>query len=109
MAGKSPTDKAASALGFGAAAMLLCCGSHLLVVGVLGGLAVGTVLGVAAGVVALLVLVAAAVVVHRRRRAACVVPPARASLPSASLTSGETPAAAPASRESHPRETSHVA
>ena len=109
MAGKSPTDKAAGAVGFGAAAMLLCCGSHLLIVGVLGGLAVGTVLGVAAGVLSLLVLVAAAVVLHRRRRAACMVPPARASVPSASLESGEAPAAAPASPESHAKETSHVA
>ncbi len=108
MAIKSPTDKAAGALGFGAAAMLLCCGSHLLIVGVLGGLAVGTVLGVAAGVVALLALIAATVVLHRRRRAACAVPPARASVPSASLTSGETRAVAPVSPASLPKETSHV-
>ena len=109
MADKSPTDKVAGALGFGAAAMLLCCGSHLLIVAVLGGLAVGTVLGVAAGVLALLALVTAMVVFRRRRRAACGLPAARPSTTPASSASRDTPAGATDSTDLRPKKTSHVA
>lgn len=60
------------ALGVAAVAVLCCAGLPLLV-GVLGGLALGTVLGVGAGVVALVLLVTAVFVTRGRRAAACRV------------------------------------
>lgn len=70
MARRDRTDKGAGALGFGAAAMLVCCGAHLLVLGALGGLALGTVVGVGGGVAAF-VAVFVVLIVRRRRRVAC--------------------------------------
>jgi len=52
------------------------CGGHLLVLGVLGGVALGGVLGIGAGASTAMLLVAGIVVLLRRRNeAACVVPP----------------------------------
>lgn len=58
----------------GALAMVVvCCGGHLLVLGVLGGVALGSVLGIGAGALAAMLLVVG-IVVLRRRRAACAAP-----------------------------------
>ena len=80
MSGKSPLDKGAGAIGVGAIAMLACCGTHLLAIGVLGGIAAGTFFGVAVGAVAFFALVAA-IVLRQRRRAACTPRSAAASPP----------------------------
>lgn len=61
-----------AALGVGAFAVACCAGAPLLV-GVLGGVALGSVLGIAAGVVAVIGLTAL-VVVRTRRRRACAAP-----------------------------------
>ncbi len=55
------------------AMLVVCCGGHALVLAALGGLALGSVLGIGAGVLAAVLLVAG-VVVMRRRRAACTLP-----------------------------------
>lgn len=55
------------------AMLVVCCGGHALVLGALGGLALGSVLGIGAGVLAAVLLVAG-IVVMRRRRAACALP-----------------------------------
>lgn len=47
--------------------MVVCCGGHLLVLAALGGLAVGTVVGVLGGVLAATLLIAVVVVMCRRR------------------------------------------
>lgn len=47
--------------------MVVCCGGHLLVLAALGGLAVGTVVGVLGGVLAATLLIAVVVVMRRRR------------------------------------------
>ncbi len=60
-----------AALGVGAFAVVCCAGLPLLA-GVLGGVALGSVLGVGAGVVAV-VIVIALVVVRVRRQRACAV------------------------------------
>lgn len=66
---RSPTDGAARSLGLGGTVIAVCCGTHLLLAGVLGGVAFGTVAGVGAGLAVLVALLAAVVV--RRRRSAC--------------------------------------
>ena len=54
------------------ALVAVCCGAHLLLLGALGGLAVGSMPGVGAGALAaVLVVVAAVVSVRRRRASAC--------------------------------------
>lgn len=64
----------AGLLSGGALAMVVvCCGGHLLVLGVLGSVALGSVLGIGAGVLAAM-LVVVGIVVVRRRRAACAAP-----------------------------------
>lgn len=66
----------------GAVAMVvICCGGHVLVLGLLGGVALGSVLGIGAGALAAVLLVAGILVLRRRRKeAACAVSPvARAS------------------------------
>lgn len=66
----------------GAVAMVVvCCGVHALLLGVLGGVALGSMLGIAVGIVAAVLLAVGIVVVRRRRKnAACAVPgAARAS------------------------------
>lgn len=66
----------------GAVAMVvICCGGHVLVLGLLGGVALGSVLGIGAGALAAVLVVAGLLVLRRRRReAACAVSPvARAS------------------------------
>ncbi len=80
MSGKSPLDKGAGAMGVGAIAMLACCGTHLLAIGAVGGIAAGTFFGVAVGAVAFFALVAA-VVVRQRRRIACAPRSAASSPP----------------------------
>lgn len=67
---RTPIGGGLVAVGVAALAVVCCAGLPLLV-GVLGGLALGTVLGVGAGVVALVVLVTAVFVTRRRRAAAC--------------------------------------
>jgi len=58
----------------GATALVaICCGGHLLVLGALGGLAVGGALGIGAGVLAVVLVVGGVVAVRRRRAAACRV------------------------------------
>jgi len=61
-----------AAVGMAALAVVCCAGGPLLA-GVLGGIALGTVLAVGAGVVAILVLVTGVVVMRRRRAVACRV------------------------------------
>jgi hypothetical protein len=63
-----------AALGVGVLAVV-CCAAAPLLVGVLGGIALGSLLGVAAGVVAVIGLTAL-VVVRTRRRRACAAPTA---------------------------------
>ena len=84
MSGKSPLDKGAGVMGVGAIAMLVCCGTHLLAIGALGGIAAGTFFGVAVGAVAFLALVAV-LVVRQRRRAACAPRSASSSPPFTAL------------------------
>jgi hypothetical protein len=67
---RTPIGGGLIALGVAALAVLCCAGLPLLV-GVLGGLALGAVLGVGSGVVALVVLVTAVLVTRHRRAAAC--------------------------------------
>ena len=69
---RTPIGGGVVALGVAALAVLCCAGLPLLV-GVLGGLALGTVLGLGAGVVALVVLVTAGLGTRNRRAAACRV------------------------------------
>ena len=59
-----------AALGVGGLVMAVCCGGHLLVLAALGGLAVGTVVGVLGGVLAATLLIAVVVVMRRRRATA---------------------------------------
>ena len=63
----------------GATALVaLCCGGHALVLGAFGSVALGSVLGLGAGVLAAAVLLAAALVVIRRRwTASCPTDPGR--------------------------------
>lgn len=58
---------AAGAMGL----VALCCGGHVLVLGALGGLALGTTLGIGAGVLTAVVSVTALVVIRRRRAVTC--------------------------------------
>lgn len=60
----------------GAVAMLVvCCAGHALVLGVLGGVALGSVLGVGAGALAAALLGVGIVMLRRRRKdASCAVP-----------------------------------
>lgn len=56
--------------------MVVCCGGHLLVLAALGGLAVGTTVGVLGGVLAAMLLIGVVVVMRRRRPTAeCDVGP----------------------------------
>lgn len=72
MPDKPTTQGTGAALGVGGLVMLVCCGGHLLVLAVFGGLAVGTLVGLVGGALAAMLLLAGAVVVGRRRRtAAC--------------------------------------
>ena len=76
----SPDRASGTTFGLDALVILACCGSHLLALGVIGGVAAGSVFGVLVGVVAGLVVAAALVagllVVRRRRQAAaCNVAP----------------------------------
>ncbi len=58
----------------GATALVaICCGVPLLVLGALGGLAVGGALGIGAGVLAVVLVVGGVVAVRRRRAVACRV------------------------------------
>lgn len=52
----------------------VCCGGHALVLGALGGVALGGAFGIGVGALAAVVLVAAVIVVRRRRAASCAVP-----------------------------------
>ena len=54
---------------------VLCCGGQALVLGALGGLALGSVLGVGAGALAVVLGVVGFIVMRRRRAAACALPP----------------------------------
>lgn len=74
MSGERKDRNGNLALGAGALPIAACCGSHLLALGVIGGVAAGSVFGVFFGVLAGLVVavapVAALLVARRRRRAA---------------------------------------
>jgi len=54
-----------------AAVMAVCCGSHLLALGVLGALAAGTAFGVLAGVLVAAAIAGLLLVLRRRRPATC--------------------------------------
>lgn len=55
----------------GAVAMVVvCCGGHALLLGVLGGVALGSLLGIGAGVLAAALLVVVVVAVRRRHKSA---------------------------------------
>jgi len=73
---RSPSDGAAktglAAVGLGVFAVACCAGAPL-IAGVLGGIALGGVLGIAAGVVAVIGLTAL-VIIRTRRRRACAAP-----------------------------------
>lgn len=56
------------------AMVAVCCGGHAIILGALGGVALGGVFGIGAGALAAVVLVAALIVVRRRRAAACSRP-----------------------------------
>ena len=56
------------------AVVAVCCAGHTLVLGALGGLALGGLVGLGAGVLGAVVLVAGLLVVRRRRAAACAAP-----------------------------------
>jgi uncharacterized protein (DUF58 family) len=58
-----------------AALAVICCGAAPLLLALFGGLAVGAVLGLGAGLIALVTLAALALAARRRRRAECEVPP----------------------------------
>ncbi len=68
--GRAPIGGGLVALGVAALAVV-CCAVLPVVVGVVGGLALGTLLGVGSGVFALVVLVTAVFVKRRHRAAAC--------------------------------------
>lgn len=73
MADRRPRDSAPgglAALGFAAVAIGCCAGLPLLLV-VASTVAIGTILGAAAGIVALAAIVGAALWVRRRRAASC--------------------------------------
>ncbi len=53
------------------AVVAVCCGGHAVLLGALGGLALGGLFGVGAGALGAVLLVAGFVVVRRRRVAAC--------------------------------------
>ncbi len=75
MSGERKDRSGNVALGAGALVIAACCGSHLLALGVIGGVAAGSVFGVLFGLVVAVALVAALLVARRRRRAAdCHVP-----------------------------------
>lgn len=57
------------------AMVVVCCGGQALVLGALGGLALGSVLGVGAGALAVVLGVVGFIVMRRRRAAACALPP----------------------------------
>lgn len=70
-AGKRSGGPQAGRAAAGAMALVaVCCSGHLLVLGAIGGLALGGALGIGAGALAAVLVVAAAVVVLRRRRGA---------------------------------------
>jgi len=77
---ESPEDKPKLGLSTGLfsggmlAMVVVCSGGHALLLGALGGLALGSVLGVGAGVLAAVLLVAGVIVVRRRRAATCALP-----------------------------------
>jgi len=75
----SPFDGAArtglAAVGLGVFAVACCAGAPL-IAGVLGGIALGSVLGIAAGIVAIIGLTALGVIRTRRRRACAARAPA---------------------------------
>lgn len=54
--------------------LVVCCGGQALALGALGGLALGSVLGIGAGVLAAVLLVAGVIVMRRRRATACAPP-----------------------------------
>jgi len=70
----STTKTGLAELGFGGFAVACCAGAPL-IAGVLGGVALGSVLGIAAGIIAVIGLTAL-VVVRTRRRRACTAPAA---------------------------------
>jgi hypothetical protein len=78
--GEGPRESSnawAGLAGVGVVALAIgCCGALPLAVAIAGSVAIGTVLGVAAGAVALIVLVTL-VVVRVRRRSACEAPAPR--------------------------------
>lgn len=53
------------------AVVAVCCGAHTLLLGALGGLALGGLMGVGAGALGAVVLVAGILFVRRRRAVAC--------------------------------------
>jgi hypothetical protein len=53
------------------ALVVLCCGGHALLLGALGGVALGSVLGIGAGVLAAVLFAAAVFGLRRRRAASC--------------------------------------
>lgn len=55
----------------------LCCGAHALLLGALGSVALGSVLGVGAGVLAAVLFAVALVGIRRRRTASCRAEPER--------------------------------
>lgn len=52
----------------------LCCGGHVLLLGALGGVALGSMFGIGAGLLGALLLLGGIVVVRRRRAGVCAVP-----------------------------------
>ena len=58
---------AAGAMGL----VAFCCGGHVLLLGALGGLALGTTLGIGAGAFTAVVIVTVLVVIRRRGAATC--------------------------------------
>lgn len=52
----------------------VCCGGHALVLGALGGMALGSMLGIGAGLLGALLLAGGLVVMRRRRAGICAVP-----------------------------------
>jgi Flp pilus assembly protein TadB len=65
---RRPDASGAGTAGLGTLAVIVCCGGHVLVLGALGALTLGTVVGIGAGVVAAAALVLAVVFRTRRRR-----------------------------------------
>ena len=61
--------------------VVVCCGGHLLVLGLLGGVALGSMLGIGAGALAAVLLVVGSLALRRRREepARAVPPVARVS------------------------------